>query len=128
MFRPEVLPPTNLAKTLGRKKRVFYKSQQGSIVLGYEPEPDITQSEELRKENNFVNLPDSSQIVRGKSNMADLEGQGGDMEYLAPFVCIMAAAVAKKFSLVSWSADVVEYVLKCGQELFKASKFRYDQV
>ncbi|KAL3271893.1 hypothetical protein HHI36_022363, partial [Cryptolaemus montrouzieri] len=128
MLHPEVLQPTNLTKTLGRKRRVFYKSQQGSIVLGYEPEPDITQSEELRKENNFVELPDSSQIVRGKTNMADLQGQGGDMEFLAPFVCVMATAVAKKFSLVSWSSDVVEYVLKCGQELYKASKFRYDQV
>ncbi|KAK9886350.1 hypothetical protein WA026_015867 [Henosepilachna vigintioctopunctata] len=128
MQNPEVLPPTNLSTTLGRKKRLYERTGDGNVFVGYDSEPDVTQSEELRKPNNFIDLPDDSQLVRGRSNMADLEGQDGDMEFIAPFVCIMATAVANKFSLVSWSPDVVEYVLQCGQKLYKASKFRYDQV
>ncbi|XP_060534310.1 uncharacterized protein LOC132706790 [Cylas formicarius] len=86
---------------------------------------DVTKSEELTKETNFVELPDDSQIIRGRRNIFEF---GDDVEYMAPFVCIMAGVVAKKYSVLSWTGDIVDYVLKCGSELFNASKFRYDQV
>lgn len=47
---------------------------------------------------------------------------------MAPFVCVMADVVAKKYSILSWTPEIVDYVLKCGVELYNASKFRYDQV
>uniref|UniRef100_A0AAR5Q8U4 Uncharacterized protein n=1 Tax=Dendroctonus ponderosae TaxID=77166 RepID=A0AAR5Q8U4_DENPD len=87
--------------------------------------PDGTKSEELRKETNFVDLPDDTQIIRGTKNVASF---GDEVEFIAPFVCVMADVVAKKYSILSWSAEIVDYVLKCGVELYNASKFRYDQV
>lgn len=47
---------------------------------------------------------------------------------MAPFVCVMADVVAKKYSILTWTPEIVDYVLKCGAELHSASKFRYDQV
>ncbi|XP_044260522.1 uncharacterized protein LOC123008655 [Tribolium madens] len=87
-------------------------------------EPEVTLAEELAKETNFVNLPDGSQIILGGTNMAAF---GSELEFMAPFVCIMASAVAKKYSIDSWSKDVVDYVLKCGSELHQNSNTRYDQ-
>lgn len=90
-----------------------------------EPVPEVTQSQELAKESNFVTMPDDSQLIRGTTNMAVY---GENVEFLAPFVCIMAVAVAKKFELCTWSTEIVDYILKCGSILFKAVKVRYDQV
>lgn len=87
--------------------------------------PQATKSEELRKETNFVDLPDDTQIILGTKNVADV---GNEVEFIAPFVCIMAGVVAKKYSILSWSPEIVDYILKCGNELYSASKFRYDQV
>lgn len=84
-----------------------------------------TQSEELAKESNFIDLPDGSQIILGAENMSKY---GDDLEFMAPFVSIMAVAVAKKFAIISWSPEIVNYVLKCGAELFKSVNVRYDQV
>lgn len=86
---------------------------------------DVTQSEELAKDSNFVDLPDGSQIVLGTENMSKY---GDELEFMAPFVSIMATAVAKKFAIISWSSDIVNYVLKCGAELYKSVNVRYDQV
>lgn len=85
----------------------------------------MTQSEELRKESNFKELPDGTQIINGTKNIAEF---GKDIEYMAPFVCIMAAVVAKKYGIITWTGDIVDYILKCGNELYKTSKLRYDQV
>ncbi|XP_056633873.1 uncharacterized protein LOC130443327 [Diorhabda sublineata] len=87
--------------------------------------PEITRSQELKKETNFIDLPDDTQIILGSKNVGDL---GEPVEYIAPFICIMASVVAKKYSLGSWTGDIVDYILKCGNELYTASKFRYDQV
>ncbi|KAL1502117.1 hypothetical protein ABEB36_007309 [Hypothenemus hampei] len=88
-------------------------------------DPGVTQSEELRKDTNFIDLPDDTQIIRGTKNISEF---GEEVEFMAPFVCIMAGVVAKKYSILSWTPELVDYVLKCGLELYKASKFRYDQV
>lgn len=53
---------------------------------------------------------------------------GTEIEFIAPFVCVMADVVAKKYSILSWTGEIVDYVLKCGTELYNASRFRYDQV
>lgn len=53
---------------------------------------------------------------------------GEELEFMAPFVSIMAVAVSKKFAIVSWSPEIVNYVLKCGAELHKSVNVRYDQV
>lgn len=84
-----------------------------------------TQSQELEKASNFVDLPDNSQILRGTSNIVDY---GEDVEFMAPFMSIMATCVAEKYSIVTWTKDIVNYVLQCGSELFKQSPIRFDQV
>lgn len=84
-----------------------------------------TQSKELQKPNNFLDLPDNSQILRGTSNIAN---HGDDVEFMAPFINIMATCVAEKYSVVTWSKEIVDYVLECGSELFKQSSVRFDQV
>lgn len=84
-----------------------------------------TQSQELAKPNNYMDLPDDSQILRGKSNIADY---GEDVEFMAPFVSIMATCIAEKYSVITWTTNIVDYVLQCGSELFKQSSIRFDQV
>lgn len=86
---------------------------------------EVTQSKELAKESNFVDLPDNSQIVTGGSNIANF---GEDPEYMAPFACIMAAVIGKKYNVLTWSKDVIDYALKCGSELYNKSTVRFDQV
>lgn len=88
-------------------------------------EPILTKSQELLRETNFVDLPDDSQIVRGTQNLIHF---GEDIEFIAPFVCVMACVVSKKFAIYSWSSDLVDYVLNVGTELYKSSNVRYDQV
>lgn len=87
--------------------------------------PNVTKSQELGFQTNFVDLPDNTQIILGTKNVAEL---GDTVEYIAPFVCIMAAVVARKYHILTWTREIVDYVLKCGGELYCASKFRYDQV
>lgn len=102
-----------------------YKFTEDNWDTYLPPEPVITQSEELKKETNFITLPDDTEIIYGTKNVADF---GKDVEFMAPFICIMAGVVAKKYSILSWSTEIVDYILKCGKELYAASKFRYDQV
>ncbi|XP_030747485.1 uncharacterized protein LOC115875983 isoform X2 [Sitophilus oryzae] len=123
-IKKEVLYPTLLRGKQRMKTRPF-KSENKWEDLFVPLVPDVTKSEELRKETNFVNLPDDTQIIRGTKNIADF---GEETEFMAPFICVMADVVAKKYSILSWNSDIVDYVLKCGTELYKASKFRYDQV
>lgn len=89
------------------------------------PEPVVTQSQELKKETNFIKLPDDTEIIYGTHNIAAF---GKDIEFIAPFVDIMAGVVSKKYSITSWTTEIVDYILKCGAELYSASKFRFDQV
>ncbi|CAH1118613.1 unnamed protein product [Phaedon cochleariae] len=127
-IKREILYPTYLRD----RQRVKYRLQKYRFTEedweNYLPPspPEITRSEELRKETNFVNLPDDTQIILGGKNVADAGGE--DVEFVAPFVCIMAGVVAKKYSISSWTGEIVDYIIKCGNELHAASKFRYDQV
>lgn len=88
------------------------------------PEPLVTQSQELQKETNFIKLPDDTEIIYGTQNVANF---GKDIEFIAPFIGIMAGVVSKKYSITSWTTEIVDYILKCGAELYSASKFRFDQ-
>lgn len=117
--------PENIREKMMAKRERERRSRRQSIYEKEPPEPEVTQSQELAKESNFVDLPDGTQLVRGGQ---DMSAYGGDAEFTAPFVCMMAAAVAKKFELRTWSGQIVNYVLKCGAELYKAAKVRYDQV
>jgi len=74
-----------------------------------------------RKQNNLK----LQQIIRGTKNVSQF---GEEVEFMAPFVCVMACVVARKYSILSWTPEIVDYILKCGVELYSASKFRYDQV
>nr|XP_015836513.1 PREDICTED: uncharacterized protein LOC657194 isoform X1 [Tribolium castaneum] len=120
--------PQEEVPSLVRDIKALATRRRNDIQAMYEfemgQEPEVTMSEELAKETNFVNLPDGSQIILGGTNMAAF---GSELEFMAPFVCIMASAVAKKYSIDSWSRDVVDYVLKCGAELHQNSNTRYDQ-
>lgn len=126
LFNLEI--PDEEVPTIVRDITAISKKRKRDMTAMYEfemtPEPDVTLSEELAKESNFLDLPDGSQIVLGSMNIAEF---GTELEFMAPFVCIMAAAVAKKYSIDSWSKDVVDYVLKCGAELHTSSNTRYDQ-
>ncbi|KAJ8954133.1 hypothetical protein NQ318_005727 [Aromia moschata] len=104
----DVLYPTYMrGKQQMRRRLHFTKDKDEAGWEVYVPtEPTVTKSEELRKETNFIDLPDDTQIIRGTKNVVEF---GKDVEYIAPFVCIMAAVVSKN-------------------ELYAASKFRYDQV
>nr|CAH7728601.1 unnamed protein product [Callosobruchus chinensis] len=125
-IKKEVLYPTYLRdKQQMRYRMQRYKATDDEWDLYIPAEPDITKSEELRKETNFLDLPDDTQIILGTKNVASL---GQDVEFVAPFVCIMAGVVSKKYSILTWTTEIVDYILKCGMELYKASKFRYDQV
>lgn len=88
------------------------------------PELEVTLSEELQKETNFISLLDDSQIILGTANISQY---GSELEIMSPFVCIMATAVAKKYAIDSWSTEVIDYVLKYGAELFNSAHLRYDE-
>lgn len=125
-IQKEILYPTRVRDRQQRKSRSVPKRTRDDEWEDYLiVEPLVTQSEELRKETNFKELPDGTQIVNGSKNVAKM---GKDVEYMAPFVCIMAGVVAKKYGIATWTGYVVDYVLKCGSELYRASKLRYDQV
>lgn len=96
-----------------------------SSVLEVASTVETSQSEELAKETNFVDLPDDSQIIRGRTNISNYEM---DVEFMAPFVSIMAACVSQKYAINSWTRDIIDYVLQCGSELYIKSKVRFDQV
>lgn len=123
----EILYPTYIRDRQQMKNRIAYtKSMKHGDWDNFIPsEPQVTQSQELAKETNFKDLPDGTQIINGTKNISEF---GQDIEFVAPFVCIMAAVVAKKYGIATWSTDIVDYVLKCGNELYGASKLRYDQV
>ncbi|KAF5281690.1 hypothetical protein FQA39_LY17711 [Lamprigera yunnana] len=122
----DILKPTNIswklkilkAKELERKRQCVFKECR-------DIEPEVTQSMEWEKETNFINLPDCSQILLGTCNISAM---GDDIEYMAPFVCMMASAVAQKYNLNSWSKEIVDYTLRSGFKLYSLSKVRYDQV
>ncbi|CAH2003558.1 unnamed protein product [Acanthoscelides obtectus] len=125
-IKKEILYPTYLRdKQQMRYRMQRYKATDDEWDLFIAAEPDVSKSEELRKETNFVDLPDDTQIVLGTKNVASLNQ---DVEFVAPFVCIMAGVVSKKYSILTWTTEIVDYILKCGMELYKASKLRYDQV
>ncbi|XP_074039689.1 uncharacterized protein isoform X2 [Leptinotarsa decemlineata] len=126
-IKREILYPTDLRG----KQQMKYRLQKYKFTdedwENYMPPspPDVTKSQELKKDTNFVDLPDDTQIIIGSKNVANY---GKEVEFIAPFVCIMAGVVSKKYSILSWTQDIVDYILKCGNELYGTSKFRYDQV
>ncbi|KAF7285882.1 hypothetical protein GWI33_009360 [Rhynchophorus ferrugineus] len=125
-IKKDILYPTYVRGKQKMKSRVrSFRNDDFWDELFVPTAPEVTKSEELKKETNFVDLPDDTQIIRCTKNIAAL---GKDTEFIAPFVCVMANVVSKKYSILSWNTDIVDYVLKCGVELYKASKFRYDQV
>ncbi|XP_050312085.1 uncharacterized protein LOC126747459 isoform X2 [Anthonomus grandis grandis] len=125
-IRREVLYPTYIRGRQDMKKRLQNVKKPYEWDDVYVPiVPDVSKSEELKKETNFVDLPDDTQIIRGNKNISAF---GEDVEFMAPFICVMADVVAKKYSILSWTSEIVDYVLKCGVELYNASKVRYDQV
>ncbi|KAJ8921144.1 hypothetical protein NQ315_013615, partial [Exocentrus adspersus] len=123
----EILYPTYIRGKQQMKNRIAYsKSAKDDGWDDFIPtEPEVTQSQELLKESNFKDLPDGAQIINGTKNISEF---GGDIEFIAPFVCIMAGVVARKYTIGTWTPEIVDYVLKCGNELYRASKVRYDQV
>ncbi|KAB0791416.1 hypothetical protein PPYR_03216 [Photinus pyralis] len=122
----DLLSPTNIRwKQRMLKEREVARRRQILIMEEAVGQPILTQSMELAKESNFVDLPDGSQIIRGTCNIA---GLGEDVEYMAPFVCMMSAAVAQKYALGTWSKEIVDYALGSGAKLYGLSKVRYDQV
>lgn len=125
-IKREVLYPTYLRGKQQMKYRLErYKFAEDDWNTYLPPEPIVTQSQELQKETNFIKLPDDTEIVYGTQNVADF---GKDIEFVAPFISIMACVVSRKYSILSWTSEIVDYILKCGAELYSASKFRFDQV
>ncbi|KAF2899351.1 hypothetical protein ILUMI_06824 [Ignelater luminosus] len=122
----DVLPPTSMRwKQKMKKQQELARKREMLIAQGVLIEPEVTQSMELAKTNNFINLPDNTQLLRGRANISEF---GKEVDYMAPFVCMMAVAVAQKYSLATWSTDIVDYVLRSGVKLYELSRVRYDQV
>lgn len=122
----EVLPPTNMRwKQKMKKDQELARKRDMLIAQGILVEPEVTQSMELAKTSNFIDLPDNTQLIRGTVNISEF---GKEVDYMAPFVCMMANAVAQKYSLATWSTDVIDYVLRSGIKLYELSRVRYDQV
>lgn len=119
----EILNATNVNHTaMGDKNKKCLEVKPDD----YGVEPDVTQKEELEKESNFVGMPDYSQLILGTKNMTAF-GDAHDLEFMAPFVCVMATIVARKYSIITWTSDIIDYILKCGAELYQKSTIRFDQ-
>ncbi|KAK4878460.1 hypothetical protein RN001_010966 [Aquatica leii] len=122
----DILPLTDIRlKQKLLKQKEIERRRQMAIMQSSMGAPIITQSMELAKDSNFVDLPDNTQIILGSS---DITNHGGDVDYMAPFICMMASAVAQKYLLSSWSKEIIDYTLRSGAKLYSLAKVRYDQV
>ncbi|CAG9853720.1 unnamed protein product [Phyllotreta striolata] len=129
-IKRDILYPTCLKGKQAMKKRLERMKYKDDWENYLPPcPPTVTQSQELRFNTNFAKLPDNSEIILGTKNLVGaMIGSDVPIEYVAPFICIMADVVAKKYTILTWTTEIVDYVLKCGNELFGAAKLRYDQV
>ncbi|XP_065172962.1 LOW QUALITY PROTEIN: uncharacterized protein [Atheta coriaria] len=84
-----------------------------------------TLSEEFKRPSNYIKLPDGSQLIRGTKHVGDC---GVEVEYIAPYICIMAAVVGEKYCLRTWSSDVLDFVMTSGDVLYKKSKYGFVQL
>lgn len=76
-----------------------------------EEEVEISQITELKKVSNFVQLPDGSEVMYGTKNIANL---GDNFEFASPFVSSIALVMERKYTLNTWTKEVIDSVLDYG--------------
>lgn len=82
---------------------------------------ELSPTEELQKPSNFKNLPDNTQIVRGSSALT--EDNAVD---ILPFAAIMALVTSYKYTINTWTAGIVNFVVDTAKKLYqnKQEKFQ----
>ncbi|GLV36900.1 uncharacterized protein CBL_02265 [Carabus blaptoides fortunei] len=113
VLEPNKIPIGPTGRTPGHQDRIVCE------------EVPITQSQELAKDSNFILLPDGSEILYGAKNIAQL---GEDFDVISPFVSIVAVIMAKKYTLNTWSKEVVDAILDYGAALQKNVDVKFPKV
>ncbi|VVC87446.1 unnamed protein product [Leptidea sinapis] len=82
----------------------------------------ISLEEELAKPSNFKNLPDNTQIIRGTNAINNEKAID-----VLPFAAIMAIVTSYKYSVNTWTAGIVNFVVDTAKKLYdnKRDKFQH---
>ncbi|XP_050667045.1 uncharacterized protein LOC126966832 [Leptidea sinapis] len=82
----------------------------------------ISPEEELAKPSNFKNLPDNTQIIRGTNAINNEKAID-----VLPFAAIMAIVTSYKYSVNTWTAGIVNFVVDTAKKLYdnKRDKFQH---
>lgn len=82
----------------------------------------ITLSHERLIKTNFEELPDGSQIIHGTRSMFHIQLSSNiyDYENLSILVGLSAIIISTKYSIASWTPEVIDYVLGCAQLMSEA--------
>lgn len=110
-----VLEPTDMTTIIKQKiRRSGFEKPDETYVK--KTDEVLCEENELGKENNYTILPDGSHILYGSTNITCLPVE--DYEIASPYVSLMAVVMLRKYSLHTWTPDVVDYILKCGCQVF----------
>lgn len=85
----------------------------------------VTQSMELAKASNYIELPDGSEVLYGSKNITMLSY---DYEDASPFVSAVAIVMESKYTLTTWTQSVVDAILDYGIALYSSLEVKYSDV
>ncbi|GBP05473.1 hypothetical protein EVAR_2990_1 [Eumeta japonica] len=114
----ETVPPEEVPRRIlltadarQRSKMRAMKKKKPQPVLA-EVDVECTPSTELAKPHNFKELPDGSQIISGTHAIGDTNAYE-----ILPFVAIMAIVTSYKYSINTWTRNIVNFVLDAAKQL-----------
>ncbi|CAH0723772.1 unnamed protein product, partial [Brenthis ino] len=125
----QTLPPVNVKREIllaedaqyRFKLRHLRKKMTTPLI---ETNLELTAEEELAKPNNFKNLPDNTQIIRGASAITEKTID------VLPFAAIMAVVTSYKYTVNTWTEGIVNFVVETAKKLYenKLGKFQFAPV
>lgn len=80
----------------------------------------ITASQELAKPNNFNELPDRTEIIRGSDSINDANATD-----VLPFAAIMAIVTSYKYTISTWTPGIVNFVIDAAKKLYENKQERF---
>lgn len=117
-----LLEPTDMSRTLKAKRRAMAIAIM-RLRRREDENDEEDQVEELKRKSNYVTLPDCSQVLYGSTNVAVVESDR--YEDAHPYVSLMALVMMRKYSLHTWSTQIVDFIVTTGVEIYKAVEIDY---
>lgn len=121
----QTLPPVNVNREILLAEDAQYRFKLRQLRKKMTPplietDVELTAEEELAKPNNFKNLPDNTQIIRGASAITEKTVD------VLPFAAIMAVVTSYKYTVNTWTEGIVNFVVETAKKLYdnKLEKFQ----